>query len=145
MPTVKIIIEIEAGETSQTSINLEQPQPSTRVTTVRVGAIEARVRRFVNELNDNGKAVVKAALQASMQGTKVYRKQLMADFEFDQLLQFNGVLAWVTRKYRSLVGEPDSYLVETVYDLDKDDYCLQIQSETPGDIITALKVSLKLN
>jgi hypothetical protein len=145
MPTVRIVIEIEAGEATQTSVSLEQPQPSIRVTEKRAGAIEARVRRLVNEFGRNEKAVVKAVLEASAQGTKVYRKQLMPDLEFDQLLQFNGVLAWITRKYRKLVGEPDSWLVESVYDSDKDDYYLQIQPETPEDVIIALKASLELD
>jgi len=145
MPTVRIIIEIEAGETTQTSINFEQPQPSTVATATRVGAIEPRIRRFVSELGHNEEAVVKAALQASMQGTKVYRKQLMADLGFDQLLQFNGVLAWITRKYRNLVGEPGSWLVETFYEGEKDDYSLEIQSETPQEVKRALQTFLELN
>ncbi len=145
MPTVRIVIEIEAGETSQTSIKLEQARPPTEANTAgRVGAIGARVRRFVNELGDNEKVVVKAVLHASMQGTKVYRRQLMSDLGFDELLQFNGVLAWITRKYRKWVGEPESRLVETVYDEEIEDYSLEIQPETPEEIVESLRELLDL-
>ena len=144
MPTIKITIEIEAGEATQTSISLEKPEHSAGTTTPRVGAIDARVRRLVNEFGDNEKAVVKAALQAQMQGTKVYREQLMPKLGFDQLLQFNGVLAWITRKYRRLVGEPDSYLVETVWEEEKDDYRIEIWSEMPEEVLNALKAYLEL-
>jgi len=144
MPTVRIVIEIETGEAAKTSIRLEQPQSSARVTRTGVGAIKARVHRLVNEFSSNERTVVKAVLQASVQNTKVYREQLMADIGFDQLLQFNGVLAWITRKYRKLVGEPDSWLVETVYDPAKDDYYLQIQPETSEEVLIALKASFEL-
>ena len=148
MPTVRIVIEIEAGETTQTSINLEPSVPAIEASASRrVGAIGARVRRFVSELGDNEKTVVKSVLQASMQGTKVYRKQLMPDLGFSQLLQLNGVLAWITRKYRKWVGEPDSQLIETIYDEEDekvDDYSLGVKLETPEEVIEALKELLGL-
>lgn len=137
MPTIRIVIEIEAGEAGQTSVRIEQPKRAAELTR-KEGAIEARVRRFIDNLGDNERTVLKAVLQASVQDKKIYRKQLMPELGFDDLLQFNGVLAWITRKYRKWIGEPESWLVETIYDESKEDYSLEIQPEVYQEVMEEL-------
>ena len=138
MPTIKIVIEVDAGEGAQTSISVEQPQNTTNAAR-RGGAIEARVRRFIDELGENEITVLKDTLQASVQNRKVFRNQIMSKLRFNQLLQLNGVLAWITRKYRKWVGEPASWLVENVWNAEADDYSLEISPGVDEDVLDMLK------
>lgn len=138
MSTIRIVIEVDAGEGAQTSVSVEQPQRTTDANR-RGGAIEARVRRFIDELGDNEITVVKDVLRASVQNRKVFRDQIMSRLRFDQLLQLNGVLAWITRKYRKWVGEPESWLVESVWNAEADDYSLEISPGIDEDVLDMLK------
>ena len=138
MPTVRIIIEIEAGEAGQTSIKVEQPETKT----LDAVTLETKVHRLINEFGSNEKFVVKAALEALSKGRKVYRKEILEKLGFDQLLQFNGVLAWLTRKYDKIFGH--GWLIETRYDVAKGDYSIEINQETPKEIIEAVKYKLGL-
>lgn len=138
MPTVRIVIEIEAGEALQTSVKLEQPKPTAN-TVVTETPIQDKVHHFLETLGRNEEIVLKAVLQAATRGEKVYRRQVMSQIGFDQLLQFNGVLAWLTRKYDKSVG---GWLVETAYDQQVDDYNLRIRPGTAEDVLNALKAGI---
>jgi len=138
MPTIRIVIEIDAGEGAKTSVSVEQPQQIAGVNR-RGGAIEARVRRLIGELGDNERIVLEAVFRASAQNRKVHRSQIMTELDYDNLLQFNGVLAWITRKYRKWVGEPESLLIENVWDEQAEDYSLEIPPDTDEDVLEMLK------
>ena len=54
-------------------------------------------------------------------------------------MQYNGVLAWITRKFRKWVGEPDTLIIENVWDEQADDYSVEITPNNDEDVLEMLK------
>ena len=137
MATIKVTIEIEGLEDDKTSVKIVQPG-RVGVSGHNRSAITSRLSRFINELGDNELQVLREVIKAKQENRKIFRKEMMSKLQFDKLLQLNGVLAWITRKYRKLIGDPDSCLVETVWDNDEHDYSIEIQPEVFQDVIQEL-------
>lgn len=92
--------------------------------------------------NQNETTVLRMLLEAKCKGTPVYRKQILLALGFDQLLQWNGVSAWLTRNWRAATGNRNADITAIRYELSKDDYEITFASGISDEIIESLAESL---
>lgn len=147
MSLVRIITEIETDSGGNISVRSIKVEPAEELTIQRASSHphayvhnENAVRRFTQELSDNDGRVVKALLDARTQGTVLYRGDLLKLLGFTELLQWNGVSAWITRKWRRAIGDPYSDLTSTRWE--GNDYRIEFSPGIPEETLQQMSLEL---
>lgn len=93
-------------------------------------------------LNQNETSVLRMIIEAKRNGTPIYRKQILSDLGFDQLLQWNGVSAWLTRNWRMVTGNQHADITAIRYELSKDDYEITFAPGISEEVVERLAEGL---
>lgn len=131
MSLVRLVITLEVsqqGVVSTKSFDIERvPSPPKGMAAQNVQPIsnaEDVVPIFLSKLshNQNEMGILRMLIEARRGGTPVYRRQILSTLGFDQLLQWNGVSAWLTRNWRVVTGNPNADITAIRYDQKQEDY-----------------------
>ncbi|HUX49017.1 MAG TPA: hypothetical protein VMV76_07700 [Dehalococcoidia bacterium] len=131
MSLVKLVVILEVsqdGGVSIRSFDIERVSSSPKgVTAIKVQPIssgEDVVPMFLSKLsnNQNEIGILRMLIEGRRSGTPVYRRQILNTLGFDQLLQWNGVAAWLTRHWRVVTGNPNADITANRYDQSQEDY-----------------------
>jgi len=149
MTIVRVVTEIETdaqGRVSVRSVRVEAADllPRGVVDTELASSPVDAVAPFVQRLGDNEREALRAITKAKDENRPVYRKEILNALGFDQLLQWNGVSAWITRRWRSVLHERFARITEARYNMARDDYQIVFASDISDDVIERLAVELGL-
>jgi hypothetical protein len=147
MNLVRLIITLEVsqqGTVSTKSFDIERmPSPLREMTVQKMQPIpnaEDVVPTFLSKLshNQNEMAILRMLIEAKRGGTQVYRRQILSSLGLDQLLQWNGVSAWLTRNWRAATGNPYANITAIRYDQEQEDYEITFDPDISDEVIERL-------
>jgi len=144
MSIVKLVITLETSQQGGVSIQAFDIERlgSPPIRSVAPGGQQASasgdvVASFLSRLghNQNETGVLRMLIQARRSGTSVFRRQILTALGLDQLLQWNGVAAWLTRHWRAVTGDTNADITANRYDQSEDDYEIMFAAGISDEII----------
>jgi len=151
MNLVRLVITLEVSQQRVVSIksfDIERaPSPPKGMAAQKVQPISHAkdvVSIFLSKLshNQNEMGVLRMLIEARRGGTPVYRRQILSTLGFDQLLQWNGVSAWLTRNWRVVTGNPNADITAIRYDQKQKDYEITFAPSISDEVIESLAEGL---
>jgi hypothetical protein len=152
MSLVRLVMTLEVsqqGAVSVRSFNIERPPSPLEEMTLRkaqpISDAENVVPAFLSRLlhNRNEVSILQMLIEARRGGTPIYRRQILSSLGFDQLLQWNGVSAWLTRNWRVVTGNPNADITAIRYDQQQDDYEITFAPNISDEVIDRLGEGLR--
>jgi len=147
MSLIRLIITLEVsqqGTVSTKSFNIERVPSTLEGMAVQkmqpIANAKDVVPMFLSRLshNQNEMGVLRMLIEARRAGTQVYRRQILGTLGLDQLLQWNGVSAWLTRNWRLVTGNPNADITAIRYDQKQDDYEITFAPSISDEVIDRL-------
>jgi hypothetical protein len=151
MSLIRVVVTLEVsqeGVISAKSFDIEQVGLSQKGATQKKAQPvlngEDVVSIFLSNLlhNQNETGVLRMLIEARHGGARVYRGQILSALGFGQLLQWNGVSAWLTRHWRAATGNPNADITAIRYDRSQDDYEITFAPSISDEIIARLAEGL---
>jgi hypothetical protein len=103
------------------------------------------VPEFLSKLahNENETGVLRMLVEGRRHGAPVYRKEILKGLGLEQLLQWNGISAWLTRNWRAVTGDKDANITEIRYDQARDDYEIFFATAISNEAVEELAKGLE--
>ncbi len=126
MTVVRIIAEVEAdqgGNIWVRGITVEPVGPKkTPAVAPRATTRGDAVVRFAERLSPREREMMKLVARGRKEGARVYRKELLRALKMEELLQWNGISAWITRRWRRATGDSHANMITIRFDETRQDY-----------------------
>ena len=153
MVLTKLILTVETNREGRISLKsfeiepIDQREVPFTGAEIRPQTLEETVTEYIASLSSNGheEQILKMLIKARRNSTSLYRKEILDALGFDQLLQWNGVAAWLTRRWRIVTGVRTAEIIARRRDSLKQDYEVTFASGINDNVVDLLADGLGMS
>lgn len=151
MATVKIVLTIESNQHGDISVQSFEVEPLgkqiAQVTVTETQSIPGSeiVPAFVASLSRSGReaTILGMLVDARRANMPVFRKGILDALNFDELLQWNGVAAWLTRRWRAATKDRAAEITVARRDISAGDYEISFSPNISDEVVEKLAEELE--